>query len=213
MESDPENILERMIDEELLIQRGIDLGMIENDAEIRSTIIQKMIGSIIAEADDLRISKKDLEKFYSANQDLFTPSPKLQLIRLSFDGDQKTSGLQARDFLANGDPVAAKSLAAIEVISLPNALLPAMKVREYIGPYLTQVALGLQEGEVSELIELDGRFHLLVPLQKIIQSAPLFDDVYQEVESEFIRFKGEEMLDEYLDDLRNWYDVVKADDL
>lgn len=213
MESDPENILERMIDEELLIQRGIDLGMIENDAEIRSTIIQKMIGSIIAEADDLRISKKDLEKFYSANQDLFTPSPKLQLIRLSFDGDQKTSGLQARDFLANGDLVAAKSLAAIEVISLPNALLPAMKVREYIGPYLTQVALGLQEGEVSELIELDGRFHLLVPLQKIIQSAPLFDDVYQEVESEFIRFKGEEMLDEYLDDLRNWYDVVKADDL
>ena len=41
IDSDPENILERMIDEELLIQRGIDLGMIENDSEIRSIIIQK----------------------------------------------------------------------------------------------------------------------------------------------------------------------------
>ena len=92
-------------------------------------------------------------------------------------------------------------------------LLPAMKIREYIGPFLTQAALGLEEGEVSELIELDGRFHLLVSVQKMISSAPQFDDVYQEVESEYIRFKGEEMLDEYLGDLRNWYDVVKANDL
>jgi len=213
IDSDPENILERMIDEELLIQRGIDLGMIENDSEIRSTIIQKMIGSIIAETDDLRISRKDLERFYSANQDLFTPSPKLHLIKLSFDGNKRDSGAEARDLLVAGNLVAAKSLAENEVISLPNVLLPAMKVREYIGPFLTQVALGLEEGEVSELIELDGKFHLLVSVQKMISSAPQFDDVYQEVESEYIRFKGEEMLDEYLGDLRNWYDVVKANDL
>ena len=213
IESDPENILERMIDEELLIQRGIDLGMIENNPEIRSMIIQKMISSIVAETDNLRISTKDLKAFYSANQDLFTPSPKLHLIKLSFAADQRASGITAKDFLADGDLAAAKSLASIEVISLPNTLLPAMKVREYIGPYLTQVALGLQEGEVSDLIELDDQFHLLVPVQKMIQGAPEFNDIYQEVESEYIRFKGEEMLDEYLEDLRNWYDVVKANDL
>ncbi len=213
IESDPENILERMIDEELLIQRGIDLGMIENDSEIRSTIIQKMIGSIIAETNDLRISKQDLEDFYSTNKDLFTPSPKLQILKLSFDRNKKVAGDQARDLLIQGNLSAAKSLAENEVISLPSVLLPAMKIREYIGPSLTQIALGLEEGEVSELIELDGSFHLLVPLQKIISSAPEFNDVYREVESEFIRFKGEEMLDEYLDDLRNWYDVVKANDL
>jgi hypothetical protein len=60
----------------------------------------------------------------------------------------------------------AKQLAENEVISLPNVLLPAMKIREYIGPSLTQIALSLEEGEVSELIELDGNFHLLVPAAK-----------------------------------------------
>ena len=213
IDSDPDNILERMIDEELLIQRGIDLGMIENDSEIRSAIIQKMIGSIIAETNDLRISRKDLEGFYSVNKDLFTPSPKLQLLKLSFDGNKKVAGERARDLLIQGNLAGAKLLAENEVISLPNVLLPAMKIREYIGPSLTQMALSLEEGEVSELIEVDGSFHLLVPLQKIISSAPEFNDVYQEVESEFIRFKGEELLDEYLEDLRNWYDVVKANDL
>ena len=155
----------------------------------------------------------DLELFYLANQDLFTPSPKLHLIKLSFDGNKRDSGAEARDLLVAGNLAAAKSLAENEVISLPNVLLPAMKVREYIGPFLTQAALGLEEGEVSELIELDRKFHLLVSVQKMISSAPQFDDVYQEVESEYIRFKGEEMLDDYLGDLRNWYDVVKANDL
>jgi hypothetical protein len=171
------------------------------------------LAQLLLRRNDLRISRQDLEDFYSVNKDLFTPSPKLQLLKLSFNSNQANAGNQARDLLIEGDLVAAKQLAENEVISLPNVLLPTMKIREYIGPSLTQIALGLEEGEVSDLIELDGSFHLLVPLQKIISSAPEFNDVYQQVESEFIRFKGEELLDEYLEDLRNWYDVVKANDL
>ena len=123
------------------------------------------------------------------------------------------AGVQARGLLVEGNIKDAKLLAENDIIRLPNVLLPAMKIREYIGPSLTQVALDLREGEVSQLIELDGRFHLLVSIKKMISNAPLFDDVYQEVESEYIRFKGEELLDEYLEDLRNWYDVVKANEI
>ena len=212
IDSDPENILERMIDEELLIQRGIDLGLIDNDSEIRSIIIQKMISSIISDTNDLTVSQTDLEKFYSLNKDLFTPSPKLHLIKLSFNANNKDHAIKARDFLLEGDLVKARSLAENEVISLPNTLLPAMKIREYIGPLLTQTALALEEGEVSELIELDKQFHILISIRKIISSAPPLSKISREVESEYIRFKGEEMLDEYLEDLRNWYDVVKANE-
>ena len=211
--SDPENILERMIDEELLIQRAIDLGMLENNGEIRAAIIQKMISSIIAEVNDLRFSEKDLKAFFTSNKDFFTPSPKLHLLKLSFPIARKEQALEARDILLSGDLAGAKALAKTEVISLPNTLLPAMKIREYIGPYLTQAALALNEGEVSNLIEIDNELHLLVSIQKIVQLPPAFDKIYQEIESEFIRKQGEEMLDAYLDDLRNWYDVVKADDL
>lgn len=213
IESDPENVLERMIDEELLIQRGIDLGMIENDSEIRGMIIQKMISSIVSETNDLRISQEDLEEFFSKNKDLFIPSPKLRLLKLSFDKSMIDIANIARDLLINGNLQEAKSLAENEVIRLPNALLPSMKIREYIGPTLTQIALSLEEGEVSELIEQDDKLHILVPLEKIIANAPPLGDVYQQVETEFIRFKGEQMLDEYLEDLRNWYDVVKANEL
>ena len=86
------------------------------------------------------------------------------------------AGVQARVLLAAGNIQDARLLAKNDIIRLPNVLLPAMKIREYIGPSLTQVALGLAEGEVSQLIELDGRFHLLVSVKKMISNAPLFDD-------------------------------------
>ena len=71
----------------------------------------------------------------------------MQLLKLSFDGNKKVAGEQARDLLIQGNLADAKSLAENEVISLPNVLLPAMKIREYIGPSLTQIALSLEEGE------------------------------------------------------------------
>ena len=40
---DREYVLERMIEEELLIKRAIDLGMLENNPMARGTIVQQMI--------------------------------------------------------------------------------------------------------------------------------------------------------------------------
>ena len=213
IDSDAYNILERMIDEELLIQRAVDLGMLENDSEIRSTIIQKMISSIITDAKNLRFSNKDLQDFFAQNKDFFAPSPKLHLIKLSFSSSNESKALQAREMLLQGDLLSAKNLAEADVIQLPNTLLPTMKIREYIGPFLTQEALKLEDGEVSKILRLEDKLHLLIVIKKLKEPAQPFDEIAEEIESEFIRQKGEEMLDGYLADLRNWYDVVKADDL
>jgi hypothetical protein len=211
--SDAENILERMIDEELLIQRAVDLGMLENDSELRSIIIQKMISSIIAETKNVRFSQQDLQTFFVENKDFFAPSPKLHLLKLSFPGVNAAQADKARQMILSGDLVSAKQLAETDVIQLPNTLLPATKIREYIGPLLTQEALKLNDGEVSQIIASENQLHLLIVVKKLRESAGSFEEMYEEIESEFIRQKGEEMLDEYLLDLRNWYDVVKANDL
>ena len=88
-----------------------------------------MISSIISDTNNLTVIQTDLEKFYSLNKDLFTPSPKLHLIKLSFDANNKVDdAIKARDFLIQGRFNNAKSLAENEVISLPNTLLPAMKI-------------------------------------------------------------------------------------
>ena len=211
--SDAENILERMIDEELLIQRAVDLGMLANDSELRSIIIQKMISSIIADTKNIRFSQQELQTFFIENQDFFAPSPKLHLLKFSFLEANLAQANEARQMLLSSNLVLAKQLAESDVIQLPNTLLPATKIREYIGPLLTQEALKLDDGEVSQIIASENQLHLLFVIKKLRGSAGSFEEMYEEIESEFIRQKGEEMLDEYLLDLRNWYDVVKANDL
>ncbi|MDA9615039.1 GNAT family N-acetyltransferase [Pseudomonadota bacterium] len=211
--SDAENILERMIDEELLIQRAVDLGMLENDSELRSIIIQKMISSIIADTKNVRFSQEDLQTFFLSNQDFFAPSPKLHLLKLSFAESNSAQANKAREMLLAGNLASAKQLADSDVIQLPNTLLPSTKIREYIGPLLTQEALKLSDNEVSQIIVSENQLHLLVVIKKLRESAGSFEEMYEEIESEYIRQQGEQMLDEYLMDLRNWYDVVKANDL
>ena len=211
--SDADNILERMIDEELLIQRAVDLGMLENDSELRSIIIQKMISSIIADTKNVRFSQEDLQTFFLSNQDFFAPSPKLHLLKLSFAELNSAQANEAREMLLAGNLASAKQLADSDVIQLPNTLLPSTKIREYIGPLLTQEALKLSDNEVSQIIASENQLHLLVVIKKLRESAGSFEEMYEEIESEYIRQQGEQMLDEYLMDLRNWYDVVKANDL
>ena len=41
LEKDIDMVLDKLIDEELLIQRAIDLGMLETDSQVRSVIIKK----------------------------------------------------------------------------------------------------------------------------------------------------------------------------
>ena len=62
-QSDEMYVLERMIEEELLIKRAIDLGMLENNPMARGTIVQQMIKTIISENDRYEIPDQDLINF------------------------------------------------------------------------------------------------------------------------------------------------------
>ena len=83
-EQDKAYVLERMIEEELLIKRAIDLGMIENNPMARGTIVQQMIKTIISENDRYEISDQELKAFYEENKGFFTKSTSF-CASLSFD--------------------------------------------------------------------------------------------------------------------------------
>jgi hypothetical protein len=209
LEKDIDMVLDKLIDEELLIQRAIDLGMLETDSQVRSVIIQKMIESILSEIDNLSYSDQDLKNFYISNKDFFASSPKLQLVKLSFDKSSLNSAKKAQEYILDGDFVSAKKLARNDVIDLPNALLPATKVREYIGPKLTEIAMQLESGSVSELITDTDSVHLLILLKKEVSVTQEFNEISEQVRNEFLKREGDKLFLEYLENLRSWYDVTK----
>jgi hypothetical protein len=58
-------VLERMIDEELLIQRALDLGLIHLDRKVRADLTSSVIASVVNDVKGLEPSAEELERFFA----------------------------------------------------------------------------------------------------------------------------------------------------
>ncbi|GIT62248.1 MAG: hypothetical protein Ct9H300mP20_20750 [Gammaproteobacteria bacterium] len=78
-------VLERMIEEELLIQRAKDLGFFSTNTMIRGTIVQQMINMVISENSLDIVSNSELERvFIKGNKGFFTNADRLRLKQIYF---------------------------------------------------------------------------------------------------------------------------------
>jgi hypothetical protein len=64
--SDRKMALDRLIEQELLIQHGVALGLVESDRAVREAIVRAMLASITASMEEP--SDDQLGAFYAANQ-------------------------------------------------------------------------------------------------------------------------------------------------
>ena len=214
-QKDKEYVLERMIEEELLIKRAIDLGMLNDNPMARGTIVQQMIKTIIAENARYEISDSELESFFQENSGFFTKSSRLRIQQIYFSNEQlKDDSLvvakKAYDLLKRGDDFESVSrLGSPSALKIPNSLMTLSKVREYIGPSLMNLARELEINSFTSPIEVSGGYKIIYLIDKKMASPPQFNDIKASVSSEFLKRKDDQSLRSYLENLKNWYDVSR----
>jgi len=74
-------VLNRLLEEELLIQRGIAIGLVDSDRTVRKSIAQAMLASAVTDSASPQPSQDELRAFYRKNSLLFTspsPNPNIQ---------------------------------------------------------------------------------------------------------------------------------------
>ena len=214
-QKDKEYVLERMIEEELLIKRALDLGMLENNPIARGTIVQQMIKTIIAENMRYEVSDKELNEFLEENIGFFTKSSRLRIQQLYFsdEGTENSSfedANRAYDLLISGSSfVEVSNLGSDSALKIPNSLMTLSKVREYIGPSLMNLARNLQPGTFSQPIKVPGGHKIIFLLEKEMAEQPNLDQVRDVVLAEYSKRRDDNSLREYLENLKNWYDISR----
>jgi hypothetical protein len=214
-QKDKEYVLERMIEEELLIKRALDLGMLENNPIARGTIVQQMIKTIIAENMRYEVSDKELNEFFEENIGFFTKSSRLRIQQLYFsdEGTENSSfedANRAYDLLISGSSfVEVSNLGSDSALKIPNSLMTLSKVREYIGPSLMNLARNLQPGTFSQPIKVPGGHKIIFLLEKEMPEQPNLDQVRDVVLAEYSKRRDDNSLREYLENLKNWYDISR----
>ena len=88
------------------------------------------------------------------------------------------------------------------VARLPDAPLPAAKLREYLGPAAVEALAALAPGEVAEPVRTAGGYQVLRLVAREPDREPELAEVEAEVRAEWRRRAGDEALRAYLDELR-----------
>jgi len=206
-------VLERMIEEELLIQRAKDLGMFSTNTMIRGTVVQQMINMIISESSFDIVSNSELELFYEKNKGFFTNADRLRLKQVYFS-EEKGSALKKAENLYL-ELIKGKSIDEIDgegdksALEIPDVLMTLAKVREYIGPSLMQVAKILQPGEFTTPKKVIGGYKIIVLLERKDASPPKFEFIRERVKSEYQKRKDDQALRDYLNKLKKWYEIER----
>ena len=214
-QSDEMYVLERMIEEELLIKRAIDLGMLENNPMARGTIVQQMIKTIISENDRYEIPEQDLIKFFEENIGFFTKSQRLRLQQIYFSNEEFSNSSQkkareAYEMLIDGEEFSnVSNLGSKSALRIPNTLMTLSKVREYIGPSLMNLARNMEAGSFSEPVAVSGGYKIIYLFEKELIEPPSFRTIEDSVRAEYSKRMDDKSLRDYLENLKNWYDISR----
>ena len=210
-------VLERMIEEELLIIRAKELGLLENNQIVRGSIIQQMIKLIISENYLESIEEEKLKKFYQDNIGFFSSASRLRLQQIYFSdsiGNAKERSEEAYKKLKKGSTFQEISLAADNsALTIPNSMMNLSKVREYIGPTLMNIAKRLEPSEFSTPMKVAGGYKIIFLFDKEFSKPEEFESIKLKVLKEYQRRQDDESLREYLDDLKGWYEIKRIKEL
>jgi len=208
------HVLERMIDEELLVQRAVELGLVDVDKRVRANLTSAMIQSIVDDAEEVEATEAELRAFYAEHADFFSAPGRLHARQIFFRlrGGGEEAAKAAVERLEAGEDFSAvqAELGDSEISPLPNTLLPALKMREYIGPTALRAVAELAPGETSPPIKSGTGVHILQLVAREDKHTPAFDKIRDQVNSEWRRRQGDTALRSYLDGLRDDIHVVRA---
>ncbi len=211
--------LERLVDEELLVQRAAALGLFETDREVRKRLVRAAIDAAVLEAGEATPGEAELRAFHAANPALFTP-PTLLRVRLMHFSDPGAPAAateraeRAAAAIAGGMAFdeAARRFGDADAAPLPDALLPESVLRRHLGPVLTEAAIALGPGERSAPVRSSAGIHLLEVAEVRPGRTAAFEEVRQQVQAELMRRRGDEALRALRARLRARANLVYAPD-
>lgn len=201
-------IRERLIDEELLIQRAIELDLIRNDSLIKGNIIQTMFQHIINSNEVIDPSEKQLRDYFRKEKDYFSSGKRFKLKNYSFRNlNEAETGSK---YLKKNNFDAFLNLTNKEnIFDVPEVFLTPQKIRDYLGPKALQELEKLNKGDYSKVIQLNDIPSIIFCIDILYSKTPLFEEIYDQIKDKFIREREDILVKEYIENLRNFYEIEK----
>jgi len=193
-------VLQRLVDEELLLQRGLALDLARRDSRLRGLLLQEVMRQALAGPSAQPVGEAELRGFFATNAGYFARPELLRVQRRVF-ADDAAARTFAQALAARGAPALAEQAARRDPL-VPDGLLPLARLGDYVGSEAAARMAGLAPGASLQAALADGRVGVLVLVEREAARTPAFEEVRAAVEQEFRRRRDEQALADYLRQLR-----------
>lgn len=178
-EGDRERVLQRLIDQELLIDRAIELGLHERDPQIRNQLATAMIDFLVqrAETEGRDATDADLREFYEAERFRFERAPQY---RVAVEG---------------------------AAVPLPGGFVLEKEIEQRLGPSAARAVTELEVGESITLGDGSSAYTVQLLERRAGEVAP-FEQAKDAVQAAYLRHRSEVAVREFLRLARQRTDIV-----
>ena len=221
-----ELLLERMIEEELLVQRGIELDLHKKDIGVRKEMIKQVIDFII-QVEKNQFNEEDIRDFYNENIGKYTPTEKIQFqsiyinslnkesVLLGTESDLKTLQpklLKLYDELKTTDFLEIKSkFDENNFFEVPNKLINIKDCNLLFGKSICNQIASLNLDEVSQPIFFDNGYFIFKLVDQIKQEIDekYYNEIKEKIIFDYNNGLDDEKLKNYLKYLKDNADIIR----
>tara|TARA_B100000767_G_scaffold68951_1_gene65560 strand:- start:914 stop:1789 length:876 start_codon:yes stop_codon:yes gene_type:complete len=194
-------LLQRLIDDELILQRAEELGILQADPGIRKLLARSAINTVVRESQALLIKEPELIAFYNDHQAVFQQPQRIKLQAAQFD-DLEMANISRNAVLLGDSLKKTVSLGGGKILPIPVSPLPKHMLIRYLGISLTDLALELSATQISQPIVQGDNIYLL----QVIENQPAilmpFEQVRETVMTELISRQRRDSLTTTLEELK-----------
>jgi hypothetical protein len=216
-------VLQEMIDEELMVQRGVVLDVPETTIEVRDVMVDAVTAQVAAPILAAMPSEEDLRNYYNAHRAKYTTDGSMIVhdLVLHIGGYQnveqsaaqaETDATEAVYQLRSGAPISyvKEHFGFVDSGRSDNTEQLDFAAKLHLGPKLYQVAAGLGDGEVSDpVLDSDG-MHVLIMDRRLPPHVAPFDSVRDKVYEDYRKDETQRAKDDNLRMLRSRARVLVA---
>ncbi len=201
-------IINNLVNEEILYREGLKLGLDKSDRIIKRRIAQKIE---FLKQNDQEPSAEDLQSFYIKNQSKYIVED-LYTFSHHYFSNQDNAEVKAKKGLTNilkGNKVESDPF----ILGSDLNLMAKNDIKKNFGNSFYESLILINENSWSDPIASDYGFHIVLIKKKVSGYIPSLNQIYQKVYSDFIIMKRKENVINFLDEIKEEYEVIINPDL
>lgn len=206
-------LLDRLVDEELLLQRGLELDLPRLDRTARRAVVSAVVGAVTADAETDEPDDTALQAFFAQERERFRSAGRVEVEVLLAgvgpprgepDAVAQRRAVEAAARLRSGQSLADVRAALGDPIGSPPPAgeISLDELRAAFGPSAAKAVDALAPGGTSDPVRGAAGYLVLRLVRRAPGEIPPFEAIRAQVRAAYLRSAGERALADYLDELR-----------